>query len=156
MLEAMPLGIFSRRYAVTDSGRPVAQIAFGRWKQHDTIERDGRRLSVRSEGWWRPKLKLEEHGRLLSCAMQGSTLGRCFYFAFGDDEYELRPVGVFSRAFELARKGRPLGRVWPQGVLSRRVAVGLEEGLSLEVRLFTLWLALLAWHRAAAMVAATT
>jgi hypothetical protein len=106
------------------------------------------------EGWWCPKLKLEEHGELRACASQSGALRRGFHFAFGDDEYELYPTGVFSRSFELSRKKRPLGRIGARGAFSRRASIDLDDELPLEVRLFALWLVLLAWRRAAAGAAA--
>jgi hypothetical protein len=155
MLEAAPLGIFSRSYAVTERGQPVATVSFGAWGSQGVLAFEHRRLTIRREGWWRMKLKLEEKGKLVSCALSSGAFRRGFYFAFGEDEYELSSAGVFSRGYALTRGGQVLGRVDSLGVFSRRAGVDLPEELALEVRLFALWLVLLSWHRSAAAAAAS-
>jgi hypothetical protein len=155
MLEAAPLGIFSRSYAVTEHGRPVAAVSFGTWGSQGTLEFEHRRLTIRREGWWRPKLKLEEKGKLVSCAFPSGAFRRGFYFAFGEDEYVLSSAGVFSLNYALTRGGQVLGCVYSLGVFSRRAGVDLPDELALEVRLFALWLVLLTWHRSAAAAAAS-
>lgn len=150
-----PVGWLAQSYTVEERGKPVATLAFGGWRVQPAIEIDGRRLPIRREGFWNPKFHLSDARTILGTARSAGAFRRGFLLDWGKDEYRVEASSTFSRSFDLLQRARALGRIRALGVFSWRAEVDLDEELPLELRLFTAWLVLLAWRRAAAAAAAS-
>jgi len=153
MWRAYPVGWFCRRYRVEDGGRTLATLEFGSWSERGALELDGRRLAIRREGFWNPRFFLSEGTKDLVTSLSAGAFRRGFYLAHGDDEYRLDPSSFFGRSYALTQRGRPVGEVRAVGFFSRHYQVELDGELAPELRLFALWLVLLAHRRAAAAAA---
>lgn len=156
MWRATPAGWFSSRYRVEERGQTIATLEFGSWSERGALELDGRRLVIRREGFWKPKFFLSEGPTSLATSLPAGAFRRGFYLAHGDDEYRLDPPSFFGRGYELTQRGRPVGQIRALGFFSRRYHVELDDELAPELRLFALWLVLLAQRRAAAAGAAAS
>ncbi len=155
MWRAHPVGWLARSYRVEESGRTIGTVEFGSWSECGALVLDGRRLSIQREGYWNPKFHpLEKQGTLATVRSAGA-FRRGFYLVWGDEEYRLDRSSTFSRSFAITRRGQVLGQIRALGWFSRGVQIELDGELPHELRLFAVWLVLLAWRRAAAAVAAT-
>lgn len=152
MWSARPEGWLARSYRVEERRALVGRLEFGLWSERGALELGERRLSVLRAGFWNPEHHLVEAGARRASARTTGFWRRGFALTDGDEAYRLDPSSFTQRSFVLTRGGRALGQVRAGGVFRRTVDVTLDEGLAPELRLFALWLVILAWRRAAPSV----
>lgn len=152
MWSARPEGWLARSYRVEEHRVLVGRLEFGLWSERGALELGERRLSVLREGFWNTEHHLVEAGARRASARTTGFWRRGFALTDGDEAYHLGPSSFTGRSFELTRHGRALGQVRARGAFRRAVDVTLEERLAPELRLFALWLVILAWRRAASAV----
>ncbi|MGD9675531.1 MAG: hypothetical protein AB7V19_02445, partial [Candidatus Bipolaricaulia bacterium] len=75
------------------------------------------------------------------------AFSRAFALRFGDRDFVLRSPAAWFREIRVLEQDRVIGTAVPEGVWSGRAQFDLPEALPIELRLFVVWLALLAWRR---------
>jgi hypothetical protein len=155
MWRAHPVGWLARSDLVEESGRTIGTLECGSWSECGALVLDGQRLSIRREGYWNPTFHLLEKQATLATVRPAGAF-RCGYcLVWGDEEFRVDRSSTFGRSFAVTRRGQFLGQIRAIGWFSRRVQIEIAEELPRELRLFALWLVLLAWRRAAVATAAT-
>ena len=146
-----PIGWCASRYNVEDGGRPIGVLDLGGWRRGRGILIGTQHLGIEREGWWRPEYRLA--GAQITARPAGAWRGG-FLIEHEGQEYVLQRSSVWGRSFELKRGGTLLGEVRSVGLFSSRAQADIKDEVPLELRLFVVWLVLLAWRNAAAAGAA--
>jgi len=149
VLTAAPKRWYSWNFEVLDGRRPVADVGVSCWRERGTLQVDGERYDVYREGWASGAFVLESHGEVLARATKPSAFERRLLVWHAGREYTLR-ARFLGRQFLLFEGSSEVGRITPEGLLTRRAQVDLPAELPLPVRVFLVWLAVLMWKRAAA------
>ena len=72
-----------------------------------------------------------------------------FTIAYGESVYRLRAKPGGSQVYQLAKDGGSvIGTFQLEGIMARQIEAQLPDDLPLVVRVFILWLVILAWKRA--------
>jgi hypothetical protein len=90
---------------------------------------------------------LESAASVLARAEKPSSLRRSFIIEHSGTQYTLCAKSVFRRAFLLLDDSTQVGSISPEGIFTRRARVDLPEELSLVVKVFIVWLAVILWKR---------
>jgi hypothetical protein len=147
MLTAIPKGWFSKNYRVMDGALQVAEIDMSWWREEGRLEVEGATYKAYREKLMSGAFILEAAGTALARAEKPGALHRRFLIEYGDRKYVFQAKSVWGREFILFDGQNEIGSVAPEGLLTRRAAVNLPDGLALPVKVFILWLAIILWER---------
>ena len=148
MLNAIPKGWFSKNYRVMDGALQVAEIDMSWWREEGRLVVEGASYKAYREKLMSGAFLLETgNGLALARAEKPGALRRRFHIEYGDRKYVFQAKSVWGREFTLFDGQNEIGSVAPEGLLTRRAAVNLPDGLAPPVKVFILWLALILWER---------
>ena len=147
MLEAVPKHWFSWDFIVTDGADAVGEVNVSSWREKGTLTAHGVHYRVYREGLVAGDFVMASHDSILARATKPSALRRAFIIEHAGREYTLRATSAFRRSFELLDAGKPVGRLSPRGILTRRAAVDLPGATPLPLTLFIVWLVVILWKR---------
>jgi hypothetical protein len=157
MLRVIPKGWFSYDYTVFErDGTPVGQVDLSNWRETAKLEVGGEHYTGHREGWRSQEFALEkEDGQVVVTAEKASAWKGPFVFEYGGNRYELEKESIWKSTFIIRREGvGRVGSVRSEGVFKREFIAELPQELSLEAKVFIVWLVVLLWKRAASTAAA--
>jgi hypothetical protein len=85
-------------------------------------------------------------GHTIARADKPSAFRSTFNVTYADRNYTLKKESLVGRSFILLEGERETGSI-RAGLLTRKAAVSLPEGMPKPVQLFVVWLAILLWRR---------
>jgi hypothetical protein len=147
MLHIVPTRWYSWDVTVSDGSRPVANIVTSWMREKGAMTVEGRTYRVSREGLMSGDFVLEQPGGTLARAEKTSVFGREMVIRHAGRSYTLRPGSFWGRSFVLFEGSRQIGSIAPTGVLTRKAAADLPHHLPLPVRMFIVWLTMIAWKR---------
>lgn len=158
MLTAIPQGLFSGDYTITQDNEQVAELDLSLWKEQGTMIIADRRFQVRKEGWVNQTFLLEQGDQVIARARKPSVFKRRFELVLGETTCELRPKNVFCRTYHVYAPGTdtPVGRIARQGWFTRRTDIDLPDDWPAGLQVFVFWLVLLMWRRDAAAASSSS
>ncbi|MEW5826107.1 MAG: hypothetical protein AB1778_04680 [Candidatus Bipolaricaulota bacterium] len=147
MLVVVPLGWFSRRYAVRDTSRgEIGELGFASLRERGALRVDGAEYQVSREGLAGDFI-LAGGGGSVARAAKPSAFRRALFLKVGDTEYALRPESAFGRGYLILAGDTQVGRIAPLRRWGRTLEADLPEQIASPVRMFILWLVLLMVRR---------
>jgi hypothetical protein len=150
LLEFGPRSWFSSRvYGIVQDGTPIGEIDCEWMRERGTIKLGSASYAVSREGLTSGAFFLEANGKRLVSAEKPSALHQLFTVQIGVKAYTLKAKSIFGRAFVLTENDREVGSIAPQGFLGRKAKAELPDDLTLEVRVFLIWLVVIMWKRKA-------
>jgi hypothetical protein len=160
MLRAVPTAWYSSTFRLLRDDAEVGRLKLAAMKEAATFSVKDVAFEMYREGF-AGDFVLAFHGNPIARADKPSVLDRRFVLTVETRRYVLESESAFRRAFRL-RSGDGtgeedggdtsdvLGRIAPEGMLTRCTTVDLPDDLPLPVQAFCLWLVLVLWNRAAA------
>jgi hypothetical protein len=163
VLHAIPSAWYSSKFEITRCGRELGLLKPSWWSERATfsvkdVEFEMYRESLMGD------FVLAFEGAVLARADKPSAFERRFVLTVEERRYVLESESAFRRAFRLratdgetgdgdVEPGEVVGRIAPEGALTRDTTVDLPEALPLPVQAFCFWLVLVLWNRAAGAAA---
>lgn len=147
MLHAVPKRWFSWDFEVRRGDEVLGDIDMSLWREKGVLTVEGEAYRVYREGLMSGDFLLESGGSVLARAQKPSAWRRSFTIEHAGRTYTLRAASLFRRAFTLSDGEAAIGRVSPEGILSRRAEVDLPDAWPLPLKVFVVWLAVLLWKR---------
>ena len=148
VLDAVPRHWFSWDFTVMDGSTPLADIDVSWWREKGELTVLGTPYRVYREGLMSGAFLLESAGSIVARAEKPSAFRRVFVIEHGDRHYTLRARSAFRREFVLLDGSTKIGSLKP-GLFTRRAKVVLPRDWAPEVKVFTIWLAVILWKRQA-------
>jgi hypothetical protein len=147
MLIATPKRWFSWDFEVhKGGGQPVGDVRVSAWRERGAVTVGGIEYPVTREGVV-GAFTLSDAGGVLARAVKPSALHRMFTLEHDGKEYVLKAASAWGRDFALLDGEVQIGAVRPARLFGRQARAELPEDMSLEVRLFVIWLTLMLWKR---------
>ncbi len=146
MLTAEPRGLPSIYEVRDENGHHVGDVRLSPWLARGDIFVDGARYRVRRDGRLFGPIALRRLDGPVARAVPLHAFSRAFSIRFGERIFALRSPSAWFREIRLLEGDQVIGTAVPEGVWSSRAHFDLPEALPLELRLFVVWLALLAWR----------
>jgi len=147
MLEAVPKNAFSWDFTIRDGVTTLAIVDFSRWREKGQLHLQGETFDVYRKSIMPAQFNLEAPDVVLAQATKPSAFKRTFVVDLKERSFQLRAESPFRRRILVLEHGNVLGSISPASAFRRRALVDLPETLSLPVRVFMLWLALILWRR---------
>lgn len=148
-MTAEPQGILTRRYTVVADGASVTEISFPALGPSTASPIAGVLYHMRRKGVLREQFTLtcDDGGtHIIASATQRDPMRRDFTVTIGRRTLNLRARSLLSSDYLLLDGERAIGGLRLAGPLRRGAEATLPDDLSLEARVFMLWVVLSLWH----------
>lgn len=150
-LELVSPRVVSGDFEVRRAFREPVQVEYWRVRERASFDMGGRGYLCRRTGLLGWDFRLLEDGGELAAARRNLTLRR-FVIQHGTDELELRSGSAGWTPFILFRDGRPIGRLDRRSPRGRSALAELPADLPEPLRIFVIYLAVVAWRRIAGSI----
>jgi hypothetical protein len=147
MLEAKPVGIFSRDFNIEAEGRQIAMLDIAWLREAGEVSIEGQPYKLYREGLMSGAFVLEKEGEAVARAVKPSALRSQFDLELNARSYSLQRTSAFGRSFSVFQGDTVVGTIRPVGWLSRRTLIDLPDDWSIPVQVFAFWLVLVIWNR---------
>lgn len=148
MLEARPIGIFSRDFDIEVEGQKIAMLDVSCWREAGEISLEGQPYRLYREGVMSGAFILKnQQEESVARAIKPSAFRSQFDLEFGDRRYSLKRASGFGRGFSVFQDGIIVGSIRPAGLFTRRTMIDLPADWSTPIQVFVFWLVLVIWNR---------
>ncbi len=148
LLTVTPKWWLSRDYEVHDaSGLRVGDVRVSSWRAAGTIRVGEAQYAVSRHGAVFGAIAVTGPTGEVARAVRQGVFARAFAVEFGGRSVVLRSPSMWFREMRLLEADLEIGSAVPEGVFSRRAQFDLPESLSIEQRLFIVWLVVYVWSR---------
>jgi hypothetical protein len=157
MLRVAPSSWFSWNFVVFEDEDQVADIRLAMLREAGELVVRHKTYRVNREGIMSGAFILRESELELARAEKPSAFHRSFQVSQDGRQYTLGAESALRRKFVLKENGETVGSISPLNAFTRKCIVDLPTSISLPVRVFMIWLAIILWKRdsdTAAVVAA--
>jgi len=145
----VPVGMCSWNYLVRGADVGEAEVVL-RWNREEgSIRLDVRRALIAKDNAFTGRWTLVENGAALARGVKPSALRRRFAISAGTLSLMVTPSSVVGRGFALEVGAEKVGSIEPVHPFTRRATLRCDPAVPEMVRLFALWLVVVAWRRAA-------
>ena len=146
MLRAIPETLLSWTFSLWDGDQKVGQANFDWFKRTGRLKAGDSAYRVDPGACRNGPYRLLRGDQVISEAQEVRRLFRNGYVvAYDGRYYEFKATSLLGRGFEVREGGKRVGRIEPEGAVTRRAQARLPEELPLEVRVFMVGVASVAW-----------
>lgn len=149
MLVCLPQSICSWDFRVSGTSSGPASLTFNFFTEQSTISLGGSEFTVSKHDPMSGHWTLEQDGRVEAGARKPSAMFRSFEVSAGDQLLTVKARSAFARSFEIISGDRTVGSICPAHAFTRRATIDCTPEVSEIAQLFSFWLAVLTWRRAA-------
>lgn len=155
MLTCLPRFFGSWSYDVSGEGSGTARVTFNFFTEQGTIAFQGSEYRVRKHGPLSGRWTLERDGKVCAEARKPSAFFRSFEVRSGAAEFTVKARSAFTRGYDLLARGTVVGTIRPAHAFTRRAVIECRSSVPELSQLFSFWLVVLTWRRAADNSSAT-
>jgi hypothetical protein len=146
MLRAIPESLLSWTFSLWDGDQKVGEANFDWFKRTGRLKAGDATYRVDPGAGGNGPYRLLRGDQVISEAQEVRRFLRNGYVvAYGERQYEFKATSLLGRGFEVREGGKSVGRIEPEGVVTRRTQAWLPQELPLEVRMFMVGVASVAW-----------
>jgi serine/threonine protein kinase len=144
---------FSSTFLVTDTSlQPVTRaLKRASWPEKWEFTVEDVAYTARREGVASGEFLLESPDGVIARATKPSALRRSLTVEHEGHQYTLRSMSAWTRAYEVLDGPTRVGTIAPDHAFTQRASADLPPAIPLAVRVFLIWLTVLAWRRDRAM-----
>ena len=149
MLTCLPKFLCSWDFRVTGLASGPADLSFNFFTEQGSISFDGVQMKIRKHGPLSGRWTLEDNGETLAEGHKPSAMFRAFKIRSANAEIELKAASAFARGFQLSKGGSIVGTIRPAHAFTRRAFIDCSLEVPELIQLFSFWLVVVTWRRAA-------
>jgi len=150
MLTCIPQSICSWDFRVSGASSGPAALTFNFLTEQGGISVGGTELTVRKHGWLSGRWSLERGGDPCADAHKPNAMLRSFEVRSGAVQLTVTAQSAFTRCYDIRSDGSVIGTILPAHPFTRRAFIECSSSVPDLLQLFSFWLAVLTWRRAAA------
>ena len=156
MLTCLPQSLCSWDFRVPDAASGPAALTFNFFSEQGSLTLGGLEHSVRKHGPLSGHWTLERAGAVSAEARKPNALSRSFEVRCGDAPLRVEAQSASTRSFNLLAAGSVVGTIQPAHPFTRRAFIECGAAVPELAQLFSFWLVVVTWRRAANDRAATS
>lgn len=149
MLTCIPQSLFSWDFRVAGASSGPAALTFDFLTEQGSVSLGGVEFSVRKHGLLSGHWTLERDGVPCADAQKPNAIFRSFEVRSGATLLTLNAHSAFTRCYDMIANGSVVGTIRPVHPFTRRASIECSPSVPELVQLFSFWLAVLTWRRAA-------
>jgi hypothetical protein len=147
MLTATPTNWLRRSYLIEEDDKLVADVDGAMLVERATATVGSAKYALYRETLFSGTYVLERGTHVVARAYRRSMFRTSFDVVWGDKTLALRKLSIWRPTYGVFENDEQIGTVKPVGFLSQRGTLDGASSLSLEIRVFLLWIALMMWKR---------
>jgi hypothetical protein len=149
MLTCIPQSLCSWDFRVFGASSGAAALAFNFFSEQGSISLGGRELTIRKHGLLSGHWTLELDGTTCADARKSSAMFRSFEVRSGDVQLTVKAHSALTRDYDILSGGSVVGTIRPAHPFTRRTFIECHSFVPEFAQLFSFWLAVITWRRAA-------
>lgn len=149
MLTCIPQSLCSWDFRVSGASSGPAALAFNFFTEQGSISLGGIELSVRKHGPLSGYWTLERDGAACADAQKPNALFRSFEVHSGAVQLTVKAHAPVTRCYDILTRGSIVGTIRPVHPFTRRAFIDCKPTVPELAQLFSFWLAVVTWRRAA-------
>ena len=154
MLELRKRSLFSNEYIAEENGVVVAELSQSFWRNRGEIRVEGVRMRLKKRGILRDTFTLLDDDVPLVSVEQSNVIGSKLVFNCEGRNFEICRKAWYSSTLLVKCEGEVVGSVRSRGMFSSGAIAELPTDLSIAIRVFIAWIAMVRWAAAAAAAGA--
>lgn len=148
-INCLPQGVCSWNFMLDGEG-VLAETTVSMLKESGTMVINGQVYDIKKNGVLSGEWILSQGDVVLAVGSKASVFKRSFEISTGPDQWQLHPESALGRTFKIIRSNEVIGRISPMHPFTRRATIEmLQPGHELQLVIFSFWLVILIWRRAA-------
>ena len=156
MLTCVPQTLCTWDFRAFGTSSDPALLTFNFFTEQGGISLGGSEFLVRKHGPMSGRWTVERDGTTYADAHKPRAMFRSFAVSSGEVELVLEAQSVLTRGYDILANGSVVGTIEPAHAFTRRAFVKCNSSVPELAQLFSFWLVVLTWRRAAQNNAATT
>jgi hypothetical protein len=149
MLTCLPRSICSWDFRIRGTTGGEANLTFNWFTEQGTVEWNGTVYDVVKHGPFSGHWTLEWPDGVVIEAQKTSAFARRFELESDSGPITLQALSIFTRAFELLQTDSVVGTITPMHPFTRRATIQCQARVDELTQLFSFWLVVITWKRAA-------
>jgi hypothetical protein len=156
MLTCIPKSLCSWDFRVSGASSGPAALAFNFFTEQGSISLGGIELRVRKHGLLSGHWTLERDGATCADAHKPNAMFRSFEVRSGPVGLTVKAHSAVTRSYDILTDGSVVGTIRPAHPFTRRAFIECSSSVPEVAQLFSFWLAVVTWRRAANNNSATS
>lgn len=149
MLTCIPQSLCTRDFRVLGASAGRAAVTFNFFTEQGTISLGATDFTVRKHGPFSGHWTLEHGTGTVAEATKPSAMFRSFELRVDDMHLTVEAESAFTRCYQILAADRHFGTIRPAHAFTRRAFIECAAEVPEVAQLFSFWLAVLTWKRAA-------
>ncbi len=149
MLTCIPQSLCSWNFRVSGAHSGPAALAFNFFTKQGSISLGGIEFPVRKHGLLSGHWTLERDGATCADAKKPNAMFRSFEVRSGALQLTVKAQSAFTRCYDILADGSVVGTIRPAHPFTRRAFIECSSSVPELAQLFSFWLAVITWRRAA-------
>lgn len=155
MLICIPQSLCTWDFRVLGASAGPASLTFNFFSEQGSILLGATEFAIRKHGPLSGRWTLEQGGQTVVDANKPNALFRSFELSAGAFQLTVQAQSALTRCYDIFSRGRPVGAIRPAHPFTRRAFIECASEIPELAQLFSFWLAVVTWRRAANNSAAT-
>jgi hypothetical protein len=144
--EIVPRGFFSRHYDLIRDGEIVVTLQMAMFRESCEFTIAGHSFAIRHTSVWKDTFQLMIGDKPV-CEVKRNFWSRGFQLAAIEQSWTLRPIGFFTRGYQLMSASSEVGVIRPAGWFTRRRVANFVEEVPPPVQVLAIFLVLIVSRR---------
>ena len=149
MLTCVPQSLCTWNFRVLGTSAGSAAVTFNFFTEQGTVSLGAAEFAVRKHGPLSGYWTLEHEGRTLADANKPNAMFRCFELRALDLHFTVQAQSALTRCYDILSDGQFRGTIRPVHPFTRRAYIECDSEVPELAQLFSFWLAVVTWRRAA-------
>jgi hypothetical protein len=156
MLTCIPQSFCSWDFRISGAPSGEAALAFNFFTEQGSITLGGIELPVRKHGILSGHWTLERNGATWADAKKPNALFRSFEVRSDAVQLTVKAQSAVTRCYDILADGSVVGTIQPAHAFTRRAFIECSSSVPELAQLFSFWLVVVTWRRAANKSSAST
>lgn len=146
MIQVVPRSLFSWNFLIKVEDTPVAELDMSSWRERGSLSVEQQDFEIYRRGLLDGTIVLEKDGEEVASASRTSLFQSSFTLRLEADRYYIKR-SFLGRTISCSTDIGQVGLIARRSWFSRKYQADLPEELSLPLKVFVIWLALLLHKR---------
>jgi hypothetical protein len=156
VLTCIPQSLCTWNFQILGTSAGSAELTFNFFTEQGSLSLGHMEFAVRKHGPLSGRWTLERDGQTAADAHKPSALFRRFELSSAGVHLTVKAQSAFTRGYDIFSGGRLLGTIRPAHPFTRRAFIECTSEIPELAQLFSFWLAVVTWRRAANNSSAST
>ncbi len=144
-MKLIPKKWYSYNYIIRDGYHHITDLNISCWREKGHFHLYGQPFYLYKDSMLRGDYVLESDRQVQAFARKPSLFSSRLEVICGEEHFTLKRKSILGRTMTLWHANQQIGRISPEGSLSRKANIDLPDHLPMPIRVFLVWLVVSIW-----------